>query len=371
MIYFCNTFITETKPKIGKGYLDRGNLRKFTNFDIFKYSLASVSKIYKWSKVILKIELDECYKHRQDELNQFIKQEFKNCPIHLEWKRNVYQNDWIESFDLLDDRLIWFYCNHDHIFIDSNNNHLVELVEKMKNDSEEFISLGYSHWPECIRTAKNGGSSPPFNTNSYKFENSHISIRNNCFDSIQIITKELYQNWWLTGNFNQYKLPRPDYFGIGLAEIKSVPVHKIYIPLKEQCRHFDGYQHCNPPILNNKCPAIEIPSGFFNNDIKIDYGFDNRSEDIQITNLNPLTNEYFVDNKNGTDYKWTLEDIPMCWKHRISEINKNLNIDEEVMIQHKIKSILNSIYYNGFIVDEDVEFSIINEYLKSHPNYSI
>ena len=49
----------------------------------------------------------------------------------------------------------------------------------------------------------------------------------------------------------------------------------------------------------------------------------------------------------------------------------NLNIDEEVMIQHKIKSILNSIYYNGFIVDEDVEFSIINEYLKSHPNYSI
>ena len=47
MIYFCNTFITETKPKIGKGYLDRGNLRKFTNFDIFKYSLASVSKIYK------------------------------------------------------------------------------------------------------------------------------------------------------------------------------------------------------------------------------------------------------------------------------------------------------------------------------------
>lgn len=371
MIYFCNTFITETRPKIGKGYLDRGNLRKFTNFDIFKYSLASVSKIYKWSKIILKIELDECYKHRQDELNEFIKQEFKDYPIHLEWKRNVYQNDWIESFDLLDDRLIWFYCNHDHIFIDSDSLYLNKLVDEMNKDSEEFISLAYSHWPECIRTAKNGGSSPPFNSNSYKFENTHISIRNNSFDSIQIITKELYKNWWFTGNFNQYKLPRPDYFGIGLAELKSVPIHKIYIPLKEQCRHFDGYQHCNPPILNNKCPAIEIPSGFFNNDIKIDYGFSERNKDDSVTNFNPLFEAYFVDNVNGVDYKWMLEDIPIFWKSRISKINKNLNIDEETALQYKIKSILNSIYYNEFTIDEEVEFAIINQYLKSHPNYSI
>lgn len=371
MIYFCNTFITETRPNIGKGYVNRGNLRKFNNFDIFKYSLASVSKIYNWSKVIFKIELDECYKHRQDELNNFIKDQFKNCPIYLDWNRNIYQKDWIESFDLLDDRLIWFYCNHDHIFIDSDNNHLIELIEKIKKDSEEFITLAYSHWPECIRTAKNGGCSPPFNSDTYKFEDTHISIRNNSFDSIQIITKELYKNWWLTGNFNQYKLPRPDYFGIGLAEIKSIPIHKVYIPLKEQCRHFDGYQHCNPPILNNKCPAIEIPQGFFNNNIKIKYGFDTRSENPSITNLNPTSEEYFAENIIGTDYKWTLEDIPMCWRNRISEINNNVNIDEEKMIQHKIKSILNSIYYSGFTIDEEVESAIINQYLSLHPNYSI
>lgn len=371
MIYFCNTFITETKPKIGKGYLDRGNLKTFTNFDIFKYSLSSTSKIYKWKKVILKIELDECYKYRQDELHEFIKEEFKDYPIHLEWKRNVYQKDWIESFDLLDDRLIWFYCNHDHIFIDSDSVYLNELVEKINKDSDEYISLGYSHWPESIRTAKTGGSSYPFDSKSYKFEDNYISIRNNCFDSIQIITKELYKNWWFTGNFNQYKLPRPDYFGIGLAELKPVPIHKIYIPLKEQCRHFDGYQHCNPPILNNKCPAIEIPSGFFNNNIKIDYGFSERNKDESVTNLNPLFEDYFANNINGIDYKWMLEDIPMCWKTRISKINENKNIDDEIMIQHKIKSVLNSIYYNGFIIDEEVEFAIINQYLKPHPNYSI
>jgi hypothetical protein len=371
MIYFCNTFITETRPKIGKGYLDRGNLRKFTNFDIFKYSLASVSKIYKWSKIILKIELDECYKHRQDELNEFIKQEFKDYPIHLEWKRNVYQNDWIESFDLLDDRLIWFYCNHDHIFIDSDNSYLNYLIEQMNNDSEEYVSLGYSHWPESIRMAKLGGGSPPFNSNSYKFENDYLYIRNNCFDSIQIITKELYKNWWLTGNFNQYKLPRPDYFGIGLAEIKNVPIHKSIIPLKELCRHFDGYQHCNPPILNNKCPAIEIPQGFFDNNIKIDYGFNERNVDETVTNLNPTINSYFAENIKGTDYKWTMEDIPDFWKSRISKTNTSDNINDEIMIQHRLLSILDTIYYNGFPVDKEVENKIINLYLKKYKDYCI
>ena len=61
----------------------------------------------------------------------------------------------------------------------------------------------------------------------------------------------------------------------------------------------------------------------------------------------------------------------MCWRNRISEINNNVNIDEEKMIQHKIKSILNSIYYSGFTIDEEVESAIINQYLSLHPNYSI
>jgi hypothetical protein len=41
MILFCNTFITETKPSIGKGFVFRENLKLYSNFDIFKYSLAS------------------------------------------------------------------------------------------------------------------------------------------------------------------------------------------------------------------------------------------------------------------------------------------------------------------------------------------
>jgi hypothetical protein len=31
MILFCNTFITETKPHIGKGFVFRENLKSFSN----------------------------------------------------------------------------------------------------------------------------------------------------------------------------------------------------------------------------------------------------------------------------------------------------------------------------------------------------
>jgi hypothetical protein len=240
----------------------------------------------------------------------------------------------------------------------------------MENE-EELCSLGFSHWPEVIRMAKLGGSSPPFNPNSYKFENDFMSVRNNCFDSIQIITKELYKNWWCTGQFNQYKLPRPDYFGISLSEIKPVPNHKIILPLKELCRHFDGYQHCTPPILNDKCPAIDIPVGFCENNIKINYGFDERSIDKTVTNINPTSDSYFAYDIKGTDYKWTLEDIPYFWKSRISNINQSDNINKETMIQHRLLSILNSIYYDGYPVDKEVENAIINLYLKNHPEFCV
>ena len=76
MILLCNTFLTETTPSIGKGLVNRENLKTFSNFDIFKYSLASLAVAYPWSKVILKIELDPIYQNRKKELEDFIKKEF-------------------------------------------------------------------------------------------------------------------------------------------------------------------------------------------------------------------------------------------------------------------------------------------------------
>ena len=371
MILFCNTFITEAKPIIGKGNVVRDNLKSFNNFDIFKYSLASLAIAYDWSKVILKITLDDCYKHRQDELEQFIKDNFSQFNLVLKWQRSEYQNDWKNDYELLDDNLIWFYCNHDHIFFDSSKDYLAELVDEMKN--EELCSLQFSHWPENIRTVKQGLHPnvliPPSTHPTYTIHDNYISVNTINFDSIQIITKELYRRWWFEGEFNHIKLPRPDFFGIGLAEIKPIPTHKTIVPFKEICRHFDGYQHVQPVIDNNQCPAIDIPIGFFENDIKIRYGYDDYKEGW--TNINPKNPYYYVYNITGTDYKFTLNDLPLVWKNKTSVIDSNPHIDETEMLEYRLRVIFDMVYTSPYYeIDKEVEEKILNEYLKKF-NYKI
>ena len=375
MILFINTFITETPVNPNWGYqkqFPRINLKSFSNFDIFKYSLASLAVAYPWSKVILKISLDDIYKSRQQELEDFIKTEFKDFNLILEWWRNEYQNDWKQDYKLLDDNLIWYYCNHDHIFFDNSTQHLYELVNQFNNSN--LTTIFFSHFPEIIRTAKQGThphpTIPPITHPSYHIHDDYASVELDNFDSIQIITKDLYYKWWFEGEFNHIRLPRPDFFGIGLAEIKPLPKHKLVIPFKEICRHFDGYQHMYPPITNNQCPAIEIPPGFFENDIKIRYGYDDYKEGW--VNINPKNPNYYAYDKTGTDYKFTLEDLPLVWKNRISVIDSNHNIDEEEMIQYRLKSILEMIYTSEyFIVDDELKDKILNEYLKNYPQYQI
>jgi hypothetical protein len=372
MILFINTFITETPVNPNWGYQKhnaRQNLKLFSNFDIFKYSLASLAVAYDWSKVILKISLDNIYKNRQSELEKFIKTEFNRFNLILKWQRNEYQNDWREDYKLLDNNLIWYYCNHDHIFFDSSKEYLNLLANNIKN--EELCSVGFSHWPECIRTVKQGFNPQPLSNfhPTYKINNNYVSVDSNNFDSIQIITKNLYYQWWFEGEFSNIKLPRPDYFGIGLAEIKPVPIHKTISPLKELCRHFDGYQHIQPIIDNNQCPAIDIPVGFFENNIKIRYGYNDYKEGW--TNINPKKDYYYAYNKSGTDYKFTLEDLPLVWKGRISEIDSNPNIDEEEMIQYRLKAVLEMVYTSEYYsIDKEIEEKILNEYLKQF-NYTI
>lgn len=371
MILLCNTFITETKPSIGKGLVFRENLKQFSNFDIFKYSLASLAVAYPWSKVIFYVELDEIYKDRENELEQYIKELFQDFTLIYRNKRNEFQNDWKQTYDLLDHNLIWFYCNHDHIFFDSGTEYLQEIVENIKD--EELCSIQFSHWPENIRTVKQGFKSPPHfpfqEDSSYRLENNYAWANSVNFDSIQIITKELYKRWWFEGDFHSIKLPRPDYFGIGLAEIKPVPLHKTISPFKEICRHFDGYQHIQPAITNNQCPAIDIPPGFFEGNIKIRYGYDDYKEGW--LNINPKNPNYYAFDISGTDGKFTLQDLPLVWKSRISFIDSNPEIDEEEFIQYRLKAVLEMIYTSEYYhIDETVKDNILNNYLKPF-NYKI
>ena len=104
MILLYNVYITETNPKLNNIQLNykknRSNLNNQFNFDIFKYSIASVSKIYNWKRAIIYVKLDEIYNHRKGELEQFLKKEFEHTELILRWTRNEHQTDWIEMYEL-------------------------------------------------------------------------------------------------------------------------------------------------------------------------------------------------------------------------------------------------------------------------------
>jgi hypothetical protein len=93
---------------------------------------------------------------------------------------------------------------------------------------------------------------------------------------------------------------------------------------------------------------------------------------IQVNaNAQDVAHWNYAYDKTGTDYKFTLEDLPLVWKNRISIIDSNPDIDEEEILQYRLKSILEMIYTSEYyIVDKEVEEKILNKYLKQF-NYTI
>lgn len=401
MILLFNVFVTNKSAtrgqweKLGVGY-DRGNLSTPNKLDILKYSLASYAVAYPWKRVILNLELDPDYisLDKKKELKEFAHKVFHSTPISYSERRNIHQEDWIKTYDLLDDDVIFYQGNHDHIFIDNSTSYLEELV-KLRKTYGENLTITTSHFPEHIRTSKAGyinllkgeiqPSTPP---SDYKLKDNHYSKTSLAFDSLIIITKEIYKNWFLDGDWSQLNFPstlfpsgklelaRTEGTGvIGLEEIKrlikSPPIKQILVfPYKEIFRHFDGYYH--QYINNNQCPALDIPPGFFNKNIKVRYGYDDYKEGW--VNLNPLNPNYYAHDKSGVDYKFTLDEIPLVWKDRISKIDVSPNINEEQMIQYRLKSILEMIYTHPYYdpyIDKELETKILGKYLENYPNYKI
>ena len=399
MVLLFNVYITDQSSTGGTWeqagiFYDRGNLDRPNKLDILKYSLVSYAIAYPWKRVILNLQLDGVYNTEENriELKQFVEEEFKNFDLYFSDIRNKHQEDYFKTYELINDDVIFYQCNHDHIFIDNSTDYLEELV-KLREIYGPNLTISTSHWPEAIRTAKCGYMDhseeiPSVFSEKYQLCNNYIFREGKVLDSLIIITKEIYQNWFLEGDWNNIKfppgifasdkleLPRTEGVGvIGIGGIKDVMQspfinQQVAIPYKELFRHFDGYYH--QKITNNQCPAIDIPPGFFENNIKIRYGYDDYKEGW--VNINPKNPNYYAHDKSGTDYKFTLKSIPLVWKNKIAVIDSNPNIDEEEMLQYHLKAVLEMIYtspkYNPYI-DKEVEDKIMKTYLKDYPEYSI
>ncbi len=388
MTLLFNVYITD-KPANESCLLkeDRGNLESFANLDVAKYSLASLAKFYPWQNVIVNIELDsEIYSEADNEsLRDFVHSEFVDIPGGIKYsnKRNKSQSDWAEDAHNIQSNLVLYLGNHDHIFIDSDTTYIHKLIEHVRNSDIRYASIVCSHWPEAIRSAKTGyihfdniESSAP-NTN-YEIHDAYVSFKNISLESLNIITKDLFHNWFLEGDWKETEVLRTDgVVSLNSPSIKHIkdslglelPIQEIFVPYKELFRHFDGYMH--QYLSHSICPPISIPPGFFNSNIKIRYGYEDYKEGW--VNLNP-TLEFKAHDISGIDDKITLKDIPLFWKDRISKLDICDGIDEQELMQHRLLSVLKMIYsdnrYNEKI-DVDLKDKVLEQYLQTYDQYKL
>ena len=381
MVLIFNVYLTDSSGNPYSG-ITRGVLPSYSKLDITKYSLASLAVAYIWTKAIINVELDTKLYSEQDreELKAFVKKEFSGIELLYNNKRAVYQQEWKSLYKEINADLILLLCNHDHIFLDSSRECLEQIVNQ-KHD--KYATIVMSHWPENIRWAKSGyielnETTPRQLNKDYSILDYGLSYKGTSIDSLNIITKDLYYNWFFTGEWKEVPLPRVDGISgvypsiINIRQRLNIPLPEqiVIIPFKEQMRHFDGYMHQR--IGNNTCPSLIIPEGFFDSKIKLRYGYEDRKEGW--VNLNPKVENYRAADLSGVEDKITLEDLPLLWQNRVAEIDNSLNIIEEEMIQYRLKAVLEQIYsdfrYNPYI-ESKVEGEILNSYLKTYKNYKI
>jgi hypothetical protein len=381
MVLLFNVYLTDTPGNPYSG-LSRGLLSSYSKLDVTKYSLASLAAAYSWTRAIINVELDpKIYTEDQlTELKKFVEREFKDIEVLFSNKRVKLQQEWKDLYEKINSDLILLLCNHDHIFIDSSRETLEEVV---KQEHSKYTTIVMSHWPENIRWAKSGyiqlSESQPRELNSnYRALDYGLSYQGTCIDSLNIITKHLYHDWFFTGEWGEVGLPRVDGITglysdlITIRNYLGIPLPKqtIIVPYKEQLRHFDGYLHQR--IDNNTCPSLSIPNNFFESSLKVRYGYDDYIEEW--VNLNPRAINYKAFNIDGIDDKITLEDLPLAWKNRVAETYVSPYINEEEMIQYRLQAVLQMIYsdtrYNSYI-EPEVKDRVLNQYLKTYKQYQL
>ena len=144
---FPNKKLVEIENKVRKN----SRAYKYQNkLDITKYSLASYAP-YKWSKVIIKYDLDAIY--NSDEFEKYCYSLFED-PIVING-RSDNQTKFKESYKLFehsDDDFVFWVPNNDHPLIMANYKELNKVISSANELCNQLqtknISINYSHYFE-------------------------------------------------------------------------------------------------------------------------------------------------------------------------------------------------------------------------------
>lgn len=316
MIIWFNCKITNTR--LHPQSIVRYNLNTDDRFDVARYSFASFVPLEPLvSKFIFNLELADDCAGREAEMETWIRKLFPEHKIELHWHRCNKIEQWKNILDVMDEMgetLIFPAGNEDHIFLDSSVEVFKRGLELIAADPDPYATLMTSHYPESIRAASFFKGQPSECGNYVAY-----NIVNN--DAIRVMKRD-YFAWYI----NQIKSPAY-VFRTEDWNSFAIRTNRLYIPTKEQFRHYDGYVHVG--VGPEVCPPLDIPASFFTG-MTIKYGFDTRNEGC--VNVNPAAdNFYTVDPDKGTDYKYTLDTLPNFWRDHIKEIVRADNIDEHKM----------------------------------------
>jgi hypothetical protein len=302
MILLMNTFLTHPRMTYQRGHVPGAG-----TLEIFLYTVASLAAIPYWSAAIFHIRLDDFYQPYGPRIRDFIREEFGDRAIIYDW-RNERQSQWRETIGrlmALPDDLVWYSCNHDHVFMDYGLEGLDRILGALAAEPEARKSAYYSHWPEFCRVTR---TQHP--TDHTLRPDGVIAARFQHMDSIQIVSKPLLHSWWCEPDYGDRYLPRSDW-----EDVYQCSPFRCFVPSRELCRHFDGYSHL---FDITSVPPLSIPPGFFEKQIKILYCSPERREGW--VHVNPLYPHYRTVDPEGVDYKWVLDDIPLFWKNRVAAI---------------------------------------------------
>jgi hypothetical protein len=323
MIVWFNCKISDIRPNPQPRY----HLRNDNRFDIARYSFASFKPLEPLvSKFIFNLEMADGHAHQQQEMEEWLTGLFPAEKLSLHWHRCNNITQWQEvqkEINAIDDPLVFPAGNEDHIFMDSDSLLMIKAKIAIKKINDPAAVFMTSHYPESIRAAYEFNGIP-ITDNLIRY-----SAGNN--DALRIMKKEFF-NWYIA------QIKDPEMFLFRTEHWNSVvlPNNLIYVPTKEQFRHFDGYAHVG--IGPDYAPPLEIPPGFFEKNITIKYGFNEHDKDC--VNINPCTETLYAADGQGTDYKWTLKDIPAFWKPYIKDIIVAPGIDEDAMAAARDKNLL-------------------------------
>lgn|GEM_PF-2148727 len=359
MILYFDNLITNT-PLAGGVYnlLDdmrteqgmiRGSCKAYSTkdrYDVTSYTLASYAEI-EWDEVVIVYELGEDLIHKKKEFEQFVKKLWPRA--HIFYGRSDNQKKFqerIRFINKLKGDFVFYAGNNDHPFIAPDKKTLNFCLKSAKEIAKRhgYVSVAYSHFLEVYRM---GDRKSPYykcmvlkpkiiDESEYHFI---VSLREVFGQSLQILNKKLINQMVFSEDYGEEIFKRIEEIWRNEKQRKKRVNHILLIPKNPICEHFDGYSHTKGgefPVPTEVFPPLFIPNGFFENKIRIRYGYDDYKEGW--VNINPLIEKYRFEDANGTDLKLSIKDIPLFWKKRISKIDINPGLDKKE-IDKKMKEI--------------------------------